>query len=34
MGYLTRFAVSGHTSPRTYAEPTGLASRFRIRTRL
>ena len=31
---LPAFAACGHTSPVPHAAPTGLASRFRIRTRL
>ena len=31
---LPAWAADGHTSPLTHAAPTGLASRFRIRTRL
>ncbi len=31
---LPAFAARGHTSPVPHAAPTGLASRFRIRTRL
>ena len=31
---LPAFAACGHTSPVPHAAPTGLANRFRIRTRL